>query len=333
MDVDSFIRAHEADWQRLQTLTARGHGPLAKRGGVGIEEAITLYHRVSSQLAEAQTRLRDPDLIAHLTGVVAQARTAVYGADPRSAKDVAALFGSRYRQAVAAVLPSAGVAAALLFGSLIVVTIWVALSGEARNGLVPGFAEALAGPEIQELRESDPAVGGMIFINNVRVAVIAFALGVTVGIGTVAILLYNGLHVGAIAGAATAAGVSGRFYELVLPHGFLELFAICLAGGAGLYLGRAIIRPGDRDRAEALAEATKTSLIVIVGVVPAFLVAAVIEGLLTGVTGSAVFEIGLGLAVAAAYAAWLIVLGRSPASDGAESGGAMARPVTAAPLA
>ncbi len=311
MDVDTFIRQYRGDWDRLAALTSDGHRGLAKRGGPAIEEALGLYHRVSGHLAEAQTRLRDPDLVGHLTTVVARARGAVHGAQPRSRGDVAAIFGRRYAQAVGRTLPAIWVATALLFGTMLVVGIWTATSAEARNGLVPGFAASVAGDQIRDLRNSDGAIGAYIFLNNVRVAILAFAAGVTVGIGTVFLVLQNAIFIGALGGAAIGLGGGDRFFALVLPHGFLELLAICLAAGAGLHVGWAIIRPGDRGRATALADEMRVGLLVMVGVVPAFLVAAAIEGLLTGVTGWTAFEVSLGFVVAAAYAWWLVRIGRA----------------------
>lgn len=325
MDVDTFIRRHGADWERLAALTAGGHRALARRGGAAVEEAVGLHHRVSAHLAEAQTRLRDPELVAHLTGVVSAARSAVHGASTTTRDDLLAMFGRRYARAVGATLPAVGVAAVVLFGAMALVGLWTLWSPEARAGIVPGFAASVAGDRLDDLRSADPGLGLFIFVNNVRVAVFAFVAGVTLGVGTVWLLAANGVFIGALAGAAAAVGVGDRFLALVLPHGFLELLAICIAGGAGLHLGWAAIRPGDRPRSVALAQEARTSLLVAVGVVPAFLVAATIEGLLTGVTGLVWLEVSIGLAVAVGYAAWLVRVGRAQRTVGAPPG------LTAAP--
>jgi uncharacterized membrane protein SpoIIM required for sporulation len=110
---------------------------------------------------------------------------------------------------------------------------------------------------------------------------------------------------GSLGGAFAAAGRAGVFWSLVLPHGFLELVAICIAAGAGLRMGWSIVEPGDRPRTVALAEEARDAVLVVVGVIPAFAVAALIEGFLSGATGSAPLEIAVGAAVAAAYVLFL----------------------------
>jgi uncharacterized membrane protein SpoIIM required for sporulation len=148
-----------------------------------------------------------------------------------------------------------------------------------------------------------------IFQNNVQVAFLAFALGITLGIGTIVVIVQNAVFIGLLAGAFQAAGKADVFWALVLPHGFLELIAICIAGGAGLRLGWSAIDPGDRYRLTALAEEARDAVLVVVGVIPAFGMAALIEGFVTGRTGTPILEIALGAAVAAGYVVFLF--GRS----------------------
>jgi uncharacterized membrane protein SpoIIM required for sporulation len=96
----------------------------------------------------------------------------------------------------------------------------------------------------------------------------------------------------------------------VLPHGFLEIMAICIAGGAGLRIGWSLIDPGDRPRSVALQEEATDAVLVVIGVIPAFAIAALIEGFVTGRTGFPLLEVGLGAVVALAYLAFLF--GRRP---------------------
>lgn len=275
--------------------------------GSDVTEVIRLYLRASSHLAEVQSRYHDPELEDYLNGLVARAGAAIYGTEARSIRGFLATFGSRYRAAVRRTLPSILVVAALLASVTVATDLWVATSAEAQAGAVPPAArdaiERAGGERVIEV--PGPQLSTMIFQNNVQVAILAFALGIFLGVGTVWIVVQNAVFIGLLAGAFQAAGHAPVFWSLVLPHGFLELIAICIAGGAGLRMGWSLIDPGDRYRLAALAEEARDAVLVVVGVIPAFGVAALIEGFVTGRTGLPILEVVIGAVVAAAYVALL----------------------------
>ncbi|HEX9889474.1 MAG TPA: stage II sporulation protein M [Nitriliruptorales bacterium] len=310
MDVDGLIRAHRQSWQRLEAATARGPKALARQGGERIDEVVRLYLLTSAHLAELRTRSHDRELERYLSHVVATAHGAIYGSRPRTVRGLLATFGERYRGALGRTRLHVAVAGLLLLGTCVAVGMWAWASPEAQAGLVPGYVSTLA-EQGGSLRDPSAGLSTAIFLNNVRVAMLAFALGITLGLGTVWVLVTNGVLIGGLAGTAVAVGGGQRFFSLVLPHGFLELLAIAIAAGAGLRMGWSVIEPGDRTRKQALALAGRDAALVVVGVVPAFALAGAIEGLLTGVTGVPVAEIVGGAGVAAAYA-WFVLV--APAS-------------------
>jgi uncharacterized membrane protein SpoIIM required for sporulation len=140
----------------------------------------------------------------------------------------------------------------------------------------------------------------------VLVAFLAFALGITLCVGTIVVLINNALLLGVLAGAFQVVGRAGSFWALILPHGVLELIAICIAAGAGLRMGWALIDPGDRPRGLALRDETREAVVVVVGVIPAFVVAAAIEGFMTGTALPDGLEIAIGVGVASLYVAFLV---------------------------
>lgn len=274
--------------------------------GADVTELIRLYLRASSHLAEVQSRYHDPALEDYLNSLVARASAAIYGSEARSLRSFLASFGGRYRAAARRTVPSILVVGALLASVLIATDVWVATSPEAQAGAVPPAArEAIQRIDKGAVGVDVPgvALSTTIFQNNVQVAFLAFALGIFLGVGTVWVIVQNAVFIGLLAGAFQAAGKAPEFWSLVLPHGFLELIAICIAGGAGLRMGWALIDPGDRYRLTALAEEARDAVLVVVGVIPAFLVAALIEGFVTGRTGQPILEVLLGAVVAAAYLA------------------------------
>lgn len=313
MDVDAFIAKYGPEWRRLEASTAGGARGLARRGGEEVAETVRLYLRTSVHLAEAQTIYGDARLEAYLNGVVSRAHGTLYGSDPHSIRDLARTFGSRYVAAARRTLPFILAAAAVLIVVSAAMTIWVATSREAQAGILPPFAQeairnAPASGERADLGVAPSSLSTYIMLNNIQVAFFAFALGIGFGIGTIWALVLNATMLGSLAGAYQSAGRTGTFWALVLPHGLLEITAICIAAGAGLRIGWSLIDPGDAPRGRALADAARDSVLVLVGVIPAFIVAALIEGFLTGHTGVPALEVAVGVIVAVAYV--LLVFGR-----------------------
>jgi uncharacterized membrane protein SpoIIM required for sporulation len=306
VDLDSYIGRRRGEWRSLEDAVRRSYQ--GKLAGPEITELIRLYLRASSHLAEVQSRYRDPSLEDYLNGLVARASAAIYGTEARSVRTLVASLGGRYRAAVRRTLPFILVVAALLGVVLLVTDLWVATSPEAQAGAVPPAArealqrvdEGAVGVDVP-----GPELSTLIFQNNVQVAFLAFALGTFLGVGTVWVIVQNAAFIGLLAGAFQAAGHAPLFWSLVLPHGLLELTAICIAGGSGLRMGWALVDPGDRYRLTALAEEARDAVLVVVGVIPAFLVAALIEGFVTARTGMPLVEVLLGAVVAAAYLALL----------------------------
>ncbi len=121
----------------------------------------------------------------------------------------------------------------------------------------------------------------MLMSNNIQVALKAFALGVTLGLGTLYVLIMNGLMLGGFLGIGAHYGRLADLLAVVSPHGAIEIPAILIAAGAGLMMGYALINPGDRFRGDAFRIAAVKAVKLAVGTVPIFVVAALIEGLLS----------------------------------------------------
>jgi uncharacterized membrane protein SpoIIM required for sporulation len=332
VDLDSYIQAHRPEWSRLEQATSGGNRSLGGRSGDDITETVRLYLRASSHLAEVQTRYHDPALERYLNGLVARANGAIYGTTAASGRSFVRFFVTRYRAVFRRTLPFIAVIAILMTVVVLATDLWVATSREAQAGLLPSASR-------QAMRDAGGAGGvdglgsaalsALIFQNNVQVAFLAFALGITFGIGTIWVITTNAVFIGLLAGGFQAAGQGWTFWSLVLPHGFLELTAICIAGGAGLRMGWSMIDPGDRPRVTALGEEARDAVLLIVGVIPAFAVAAVIEGFVTGHTGAPLVEVLIGAAVMVAYLALLLFPQRDPGSATRRAGDMVrAAPVT-----
>ncbi|MCC7054663.1 MAG: stage II sporulation protein M [Gemmatimonadaceae bacterium] len=166
-------------------------------------------------------------------------------------------------------------------------------------------------PDGEEQKGS--VLSAFLMTNNIKVALIAFAGGVTAGLLTVFALVSNGVSaIGAGVGLYITRGIGGQIFGFVAAHGVLELSAICLAGGAGLLLATAILVPGDRTRREALAANGVRSLHLVSCVVLFLILAGIIEGNISPsrLPDSAKFATAL---ITAIGMAWYLSGGREPA--------------------
>ena len=319
MDIDSFVELYRADWERLARATDRGDAGLRALQGAEIDEVVRLYLRVSGHLAEARERYPDPQLVAYLTGVVGKAHGAIYGSRSKSAMDALRALGPTYRRAVRGIAPFVLTSAGLFLAISTFAVLWIATSAEARAGVLPpAVAESIRsfGGEPADFGVGAGAVSTLILLNNIQVAFLGFAMGITLGIGTIIVLGYNALHLGVIAGGFIAAGKGAPFWALVLPHGLLELTAIFIACGAGLRMGWSLVAPGDLSRGRALAAAAREAVLVVAGVIPAFVVAGFIEGYISGSSALPAWaELGIGVVVWLGYCAFLLWPGQSRPKD------------------
>ena len=123
-----------------------------------------------------------------------------------------------------------------------------------------------------------PLASSAITTNNLSVSFAAFAGGIFAGLGTVYIMLFNGVLIGTVAVACHRAGLSVPLWSFIAPHGALELPAIFIAGGAGLVLARGLLAPGFLARKDSLAQGAAVAVRLVLGVIPLLIVAGLIKG-------------------------------------------------------
>ena len=130
----------------------------------------------------------------------------------------------------------------------------------------------------EEAQIQGPLLSSLITTNNIQVTFIAFAGGISAGVLTTVLLLSNGVSLGAGLGVFQSEGAVRSILNFVAAHGVLELTAICIAGGAGLLLGAAILMPGARTRRDALVANGRRATTLIACSTILLLFAGLIEG-------------------------------------------------------
>lgn len=306
MHIDRFIAAHEAEWDRLAALTATARkGPRRLAPGE-LDELVALYQHASGHLARARTAYADPGLHGRLTRLVADANATLYAGRPRTRTTLRRFAGETFPLALWRSRRFLAVAAACLLVPAIVLGAWLQGSPEALDAAIaPDRQAALLESEFVDYYSSAPAeqFSLLVLANNVRVSLVAFALGALLALPGALILAYNGFHVGAVGGLFVDAGEASTFFGHIAPHGFLELTAIVITAAAGLRVGWAIVAPGDRRRGDALAEEGRQAVVLVLGCLPVFVVAGIIEGFVTPA------PLPLALRALVGFVAWVAFLG------------------------
>jgi uncharacterized membrane protein SpoIIM required for sporulation len=309
-----FLDQRAGGWDELEQLLRAARGRPERLGADGVRRLGALYRGATADLAEARRRFPGDPVVRQLETLVTRARPVVYSSTSRRAslKD----FVSRgYWRLVLGRPGLLALAAAALFVPAVLAAFWGVSDPGAAIGVVPeefrGAGEG--GGRSIETGGEQAAFASEIFTNNIRVTFLAFAGGVLFGAGTILILAYNGLFLGAIVGIAIDAGNGETLTELVTPHGVLELSCIVVAGAAGLRMGSALIRPGRRRRAVALTPQARLAVALVLGTAPWLVLAGLVEGFVTPRHLDIGAAVAVGTVLGVVY--WAIVLWRGRGSE------------------
>lgn len=120
-----------------------------------------------------------------------------------------------------------------------------------------------------------------ITFNNVKVSFVVFVAGVLTSLGTGFFLLQNGIMLGSFQTFFFQQGLGLESMLAIWLHGTLEIWAIIVAGAAGITLGNGWLMPGTYGRLTSFMQAARRGLKIIVGTVPVFVTAGFIEGFAT----------------------------------------------------
>jgi uncharacterized membrane protein SpoIIM required for sporulation len=316
MHIDRFIAAHEGDWNRLAALSATARRGAKRLQPGELEELVRLYQQVSGHLARARTAYADAGLHARLTRVVADANAAIYGGRARTGASLQRFVAEAFPAAMWASRRFLFVATACLFVPAIAIGWWLQGSEQALDTAVsPSQQVALLESEFVDYYSQAPAeqFSTLVLTNNIRVSLVAFALGSLACVPGVGILAFNGVNVGVVGAVFVDAGEPGTFFGHIAPHGFLELTAIVISAAAGLRVGWAMIAPGDRRRSDALAEEGRAAVVLVLGCVPVFVVAGIIEGFVTPAPLPLALRAFVGFVAWVAFMAYALGRGRAQA--------------------
>jgi len=280
-----WIEKRSPYWTRLEQLMDRvQHSGLKSLNRTELRELGLLYRQASSDLAVLRADVSSVHFAGYLNHLLARAHNTIYSGHKTSHSAVLHFFRDTWPQVFRRNLNYCVFAFILFLGGAVI--------GSILTLQDPDFRLKIIGPEMVQTIERHemwthsvvavkPLASSVIMTNNLSVAFTAFAAGITAGLGTIYMVIFNGVLMGVIATACAQAGMSLRLWSFVAPHSVLELPAIFISAGAGLRVATGLLFPGVLPRRESLVRAGREAVQLLLGCIPLLFIAGIIEAFLS----------------------------------------------------
>ena len=270
LDLERFQAQARPRWSNLESLLAALESrPDRRLSPAESEQLQELYAQTGTDLNHVTHGALAPELRQYLERLVARAYAELYYIPPTRSE----LWRPRHWMRIFTLFPETFRRQARYFLLAVLITVL----GCAMGGLAVRYdpvsvdvllpADYLRNPE-QRVQQEEQAKGrhvqtaqteaafsAQLISHNIQVSLLAAALGVTFGIGTALLLFENGVMLGAVAVRYTQQGFGLFVTAWLLPHGAFEIPSILIAGQAGFYLARLLLRRReDRNVRESMRE-------------------------------------------------------------------------------
>lgn len=284
---ERFVRERKEYWEKIANIVSK----IEKKGYKSlIEEEIiefpNLYRKISTDSEIAKTLKLSPDTIQYLELLVKHSHNTLYCIKKNNRlQDIIRFIFVDFSKAFIKNIYSMIIIFLLFLGTTIWAFFYTYYNPEFINEIVPDYLidmlkESYKQGVQRDINENIYMASYYIY-NNVSISFIGFILGITFGIGTLIIIIYNGLTIGCIGGAIVSSGYGSNFFNFVIAHSAFELLGVVLTCGAGLAIGLSLIKPTDEKRFVVLIKKGKEVMPILTTGAFFIIIAAFIEGFIS----------------------------------------------------
>ena len=277
----AFVRQNKDKWVKYESL-------LQNNRSLSPERLSDIYVDLSDDLSYSKTFYSKSNTTAYLNGLASSAHQKIYKSRKESGgrfiKFFTHEFPAEFHKHQKLLFLSFAI-----FTGFCIVGAYSSTSDAAFVRSIMGDAyvnmtlENIANDDpmavYKEMNEMDMFLG--ITINNIRVALTAFTLGILAGIGTIYMLMQNAIMLGSFQYFFYEKGLLWESARTIWIHGTIEISVIIIAGCAGLVVGKSMLFPGTYTRLRAFVHGVKEGLKIVVSTVPFFIIAGFLEGFVT----------------------------------------------------
>lgn len=276
----SFVKQNKEKWIAFEKSL---HNNLK----INPDTLASYYIQLTNDLSYAQTYYPDSKTLAYLNSLASEAHQKIYITKKETNNKIVSfwkyefpLFFKQYHKTLLYTF--------LFFMSAVVIGAVSTINDDSFVRLILG--DAYVNMTIENIEKGEPMAVykssgeiGMflgITINNIRVGIFAFAMGILFSVGTIYVLFSNGIMLGAFITFFYNYGVLEKTSTVWL-HGTIEISVIVIAGCAGLVMGNSFLFPKTYSRRVSFMKGAKDGLKIIVSTFPFFIIAGFIEGFIT----------------------------------------------------
>ncbi len=277
----AFIQRHRSRWEEFEKIL---HQP----SGAPPDQLADLFIQLTDDLSFSRTQYPNSRTTQYLNGLASKIHLEIYK-NKREESSRFITFWTRELPVVLFEVRKPMLYAAIIF--LIAATI-----GAVSAAYDDTFVRLILGDHyvnmtIENIKRGNPTriyssydemtMFFLIAWNNVLVSFFTFIYGVFFSLGTGLYLFNNGLMVGAFVTFFYREHQLARAFPVIMLHGTIELSSIVIAAAAGFTMGNSLLFPGTYSRIDSFKNGAIKGLKIVIGLVPFFLLAAFIEGVIT----------------------------------------------------
>ncbi|GAA4274904.1 stage II sporulation protein M [Aquimarina gracilis] len=277
----AFVRQNKDKWLKFESV-------LVNNALIAPDELSDLYIEITDHLSYAQTFYPNSQTLNYLNGLASSAHQKIYKTKKEKknrfysfwVKEFPLEFYKYQKQLlitflIAALFTAIGVYSSATDGAFV-----RSILGDSYvNMTLENIANDDPMAVYKQMGETNMFLG--ITINNIRVALNCFILGVMFGIGTIYMLMQNFIMLGSFQYFFYDKGLLWESVRTIWIHGTIEISVIIIAGCAGLVVGNAILFPRTYTRLTSFVRGVKAGLKIVISTVPFFIVAGFLEGFVT----------------------------------------------------
>lgn len=278
----AFVKQNKDKWLSFENVL------INKESSLNSDELASLYVEITDHLSYAQTFYPESKTTQYLNQLASQSHLKIYKTKRESSnrfitfftKEFPLLFYNYQKELLVA------------FSTFLLFCIIGAYSASTDNAYVRSIlGDGYVNMTLENIENNDPMkvykemnevemfMG--ITVNNIKVALYAFILGLFFSMGSLYIMMQNGIMLGSFQYFFYEKGLLWESVRTIWIHGTIEISVIIIAGCAGLVLGNGILFPGTYTRLESFKRSMKNGLKIVISTIPFFIIAGFLEGFVT----------------------------------------------------